>query len=164
MSEEGEKKQDEDFSISGDNFLFQMPGFPIRVGSSIAIFFAWIVFLIIWLFFVASDYNAFQNIAVILISIIVAIGLLAVLWVPWGLRYSSRLGQSAATMTKPKKIISASGVSGFAWLIFLIVWLFFYAGDYDIYQNLAIIIVSLLALGGINIAIWAVWGLRSCRK
>ena len=50
--------------------------------------------------------------------------------------------------------IAISIISVVGWLIFLISWLFFYAGGYDIYQNIAIFIVSLLILGGINGVTW----------
>ena len=50
-------------------------------------------------------------------------------------------------------------ITGFGWLIFLIVWLFFYAGDFDAYQNLAIFLISLLVLGAINVITWVPWGL-----
>jgi formate hydrogenlyase subunit 3/multisubunit Na+/H+ antiporter MnhD subunit len=45
-------------------------------------------------------------------------------------------------------------ISIVGWIIFLILWLFFYASNYDIYQNIAIIIVSLLILGGIKGVVW----------
>jgi hypothetical protein len=49
---------------------------------------------------------------------------------------------------------AVSIISIVGWIIFLIVWLFFYASNYDIYQNIAIIIVSLLILGGIKAVVW----------
>ena len=49
---------------------------------------------------------------------------------------------------------AVSIISIVGWIIFLIVWLFFYASNYDIYQNIAIIIVSLLILGGIKGVVW----------
>lgn len=56
--------------------------------------------------------------------------------------------------------ISLSIIAGVSWLIFLIVWLFFYASGFNIYQNIAIFIVSLLAVGGVMGASWAPWGMR----
>jgi len=56
--------------------------------------------------------------------------------------------------------ISLSIISGVGWLIFLIIWLFFYATDFNVYQNIAIIIVSILAIGGIMGATWAPWGIK----
>jgi hypothetical protein len=48
----------------------------------------------------------------------------------------------------------------FGWLIFLIIWLFFYADEFSVYQNLAIVIVSIMVLAGISTAAWASWGTR----
>ena len=56
--------------------------------------------------------------------------------------------------------VSLSIIVGVGWLVFLIVWLFFYAQAFSIYQNIAIFIVSLLVAGGIIGASWAPWGMR----
>jgi hypothetical protein len=45
------------------------------------------------------------------------------------------------------------GASVIAWLAFIIIWLFFYANDFTLYQNFAAILASLLVVGGIN---WAI--------
>ena len=60
--------------------------------------------------------------------------------------------------------VSLSIITGVGWLVFLILWLFFYAGGYNIYQNIAIFIVSLLIVGGVLGAAWAPWGMRHGRK
>jgi hypothetical protein len=60
--------------------------------------------------------------------------------------------------------ISLTIIVGVGWLIFLILWLFFYAADFNIYQNIAIFIVSILILGGIIGASWAPWGMRYGHK
>jgi hypothetical protein len=49
---------------------------------------------------------------------------------------------------------AVSIISIVGWIIFLILWLFFYASNYDIYQNIAIIIISLLILGLIKGIVW----------
>ena len=56
--------------------------------------------------------------------------------------------------------ISLSIIVGVGWLVFLILWLFFYADRYSIYQNIAIFIASVLIVGGILGAAWAPWGMR----
>ena len=56
--------------------------------------------------------------------------------------------------------ISLSIIMGVGWLVFLILWLFFYADRYSIYQNIAILIASILIVGGILGAAWAPWGMR----
>lgn len=56
--------------------------------------------------------------------------------------------------------ISLSIIMGVVWLVFLILWLFFYADIYTIYQNIAIFIASILIVGGVLGAAWAPWGMR----
>jgi len=56
--------------------------------------------------------------------------------------------------------VSLSIIMCVGWLIFLIIWLFFYASGFDVYQNIAIFLVSLLAVGGVLGAAWAPWGMK----
>jgi hypothetical protein len=141
-------------------------GFGWRVGASIFIIFAWLAFLIIWLFFYASDYGVFQNIAMLMVSIIVGIGLMAGLWASWGIRYAaSHPGAKEPGMCKKSRWSSrVSAVAGVGWLIFIVVWLFYYADGYTVYQNIAIFIASLLILGAISGSAYCVQWLRSWRK
>jgi len=145
--------------------ILKEKGFGWRVGASIFIVFAWLAFLIIWLFFYASEWDVFQNIAIFLVSIIVGIGLLAGIWASWGIRYASTHKKTEPSMKmKSKWSTIVSAVAGVGWLIFLVVWLFFYANDYSGYQNLAIFIASLLVLGAISGSAWLVHWMRSWMK
>jgi len=65
----------------------ETPGFTWRVSLSIIVFFGWAIFLILWLLFYAGDFNAYQNIAVILVTILVGIAILAASWASWGIKY-----------------------------------------------------------------------------
>ena len=56
--------------------------------------------------------------------------------------------------------IVASIVIPFALFIFWIIWFFFYAEDFNIYQNIAIFLVSILAVGGILGGTWSSWGIK----
>jgi hypothetical protein len=42
------------------------------------------------------------------------------------------------------------GLSAIAWLTFLVIWLFFYAGDFTFYENLGIFLASVLVVAGVN--------------
>ena len=141
--------------------FFRTPGFAWRVGLSILVVFGWLAFVIIWLFFYAGDYDVWQNIAVFLVSIIVGIGILAAAWASWGIKYASRFGGSSAKCGKPKGPWILNTVAGVGWLVFLVIWLFYYAGDYSGYQNLAIFITSLLVLGAVTGSVWVVRWIRS---
>ncbi len=56
--------------------------------------------------------------------------------------------------------IAVSIVTFFAAIIAVILWLFFYAGGYNAYQNLAIVVVVFLAFIAVMGATWASWGMR----
>ncbi|HZY47691.1 MAG TPA: hypothetical protein VFE96_07840 [Candidatus Bathyarchaeia archaeon] len=56
--------------------------------------------------------------------------------------------------------VSVSIVTSFGLLISLVVWLFFYAGGFSIYQNIAIFIVIIMAFVAVMGATWASWGMR----
>ena len=60
--------------------------------------------------------------------------------------------------------ISLSIITGIGWLVFLILWLFFYAAGFNLYHNIAIFIVSILVVGGILGASWTPWGMKYGKK
>lgn len=146
--------------------ILKEKGFGWRVGVSIFVVFGWLAFLIIWLFFYAGDHGVFQNIAVLLVSIIVGIGILAGTWASWGIRYaSSHRGMQEKHMHMKSRWSSiVSAIAGVGWLLFLVIWLFYYADSYSGYQNLAIFIASLMVLGAISGSAWFVHWMRSWRK
>jgi len=140
--------------------LFGTRGFGWRVALSILVVFGWVIFLIIWLFFYAGDFDVFQNIAIFIASVLAGIGILAATWASWGIRFAKTHGFETPKECRPSWPNWASGVAFVGWLIFLIIWLFYYAGDFTGYQNLAIFLLSLLVLAGIAGGAWALWGTR----
>ena len=48
----------------------------------------------------------------------------------------------------------------FGSMIAVIIWLFFYAGTFSVYQNIALVVVILLAFIAVMGATWAPWGIR----
>ena len=56
--------------------------------------------------------------------------------------------------------VSLSILVGVGWLVFLIVWLFFFAKKYAWEKNVAIFLVSLLFLIGILGVPWTYWALK----
>lgn len=60
--------------------------------------------------------------------------------------------------------VAVSVVAGIGWMIFLVIWLFFYWGNYSWEQNLAMILLSLFIVGGILGIPWATWGLKHPAK
>jgi hypothetical protein len=62
-------------------------GLTSRVVVSIIVFFGLLIFAIIYVAFFASSFNLFQQIAVILIALLVAIAILGAMWTSWGIKY-----------------------------------------------------------------------------
>jgi len=131
-----------------------------RVSLSIVIGVGWLIFLIIWLAFYAGDYNIYKNIAIVLISILVLIIILGGSWAAWGLKQIPKEGKEMMRKTGFKSRVIISIVIPLALMIFLIIWFYFYAENFNIYQNFAIFLVSILAVGGIMGAMWAPWGMK----
>jgi hypothetical protein len=138
--------------------VWMTPGFGWRVAVSILIAIGWLSFLILWLFFYAGSYDIFQNLAIMIVSVLVGIGLLGAMWAPWGMRMARKAGvEHPMHSHRPIVMTIISAVSGVGWLVFIIVWLFYSADDYSGYQNLAVLILSLLTVGIVNGGGWAVW-------
>ena len=97
-------------------------------------FIAWIAFTIVWLFFFAAGFGIFENIAVVFVAFLIIGALNALLWIP----------PYEGWRTK------TSAVSGVAWIIFLIIWIVFFAISYGFYENIGIGLASLLAVGLLN--------------
>lgn len=56
--------------------------------------------------------------------------------------------------------IAVSILTLFGSLIGIILWLFFYAGNFNVYQNIAIVVVILLSFIAVMGATWASWGMK----
>jgi hypothetical protein len=56
--------------------------------------------------------------------------------------------------------IALSIVTFFGAIIAVILWLFFYAGSYNVYQNIAVVVVIFLVFIAVMGAAWASWGMR----
>lgn len=60
--------------------------------------------------------------------------------------------------------VGASILTVFGATIALIIWLFFYAESFTVYQNIAIAVVGLLTFTAVMGAMWAPWGIRHSNK
>ena len=139
-----------------------------RVSLSIVMGVGWLAFVIIWLAFFAGDetygFSGYQNFAIILISILVVVMVLGGSWASWGIRYIPKEGKEMMKVAGFTSRIIASIIIPIALMIFLIIWFFFYADSFNFYQNIAIVLVSILAIGGILGATWASWGMKHEKK
>jgi hypothetical protein len=127
-------------------------GFGWRVSTSIITAVGWLSFFIIWLFFYADKFSIYQNIAAIIVSLLVFVGINGAVWATWAMRLAPK---EVMGHWRTKSIVAF--IIGAAWLIFLLVWLLVYADGFSIYQNIAVLIVSLIILGGINGVLWNRW-------
>jgi len=148
----------------GKNEEFEVKPKGWRVSLSIGVCIGWLIFVIVWLaFFAGSDtynFNPYQNFAIILVSILFAFMILGSSWASYGIKHIPKEGREMMRKTGFKSRVTASIIVPFALLIFWILWFFFYATNFDFYQNLAIFIVSILAVGGILGGLWAPWGMK----
>lgn len=74
--------------------------------------------------------------------------------------------------SKPKKEKNPMKTEGFGWrvsvsivsfivlLVFLVLWFFFQADAYTIYQNIAIVVAAILLFCGVMGGVWAPWGMK----
>ena len=120
----------------------------------------WLIFLIAWLAFYAFNYVWEQNIAIILLSILVMVLLLGGVWAAWGLRMIPREGKAMMKMMGFRWRVQTSIVIPVAAMIFLIVWFWYYAIPFTVWQNIAVLLITLLVVGGILGGIWARWGIK----
>ncbi|MFZ0924913.1 MAG: hypothetical protein WCE82_06435 [Halobacteriota archaeon] len=64
----------------------------------------------------------------------------------------------------PSLLLFASIATAFAWLLFVGLWLFFYASDFSIWQNIGTFVISLAVVAILETAIWVPWGLKHPNK
>ena len=58
------------------------------------------------------------------------------------------------------KRVYASVIVALGWLLFLALWLFYYATSFDIVQNIAVFLLSLVVTGAILTVLWVPWAMR----
>jgi peptidoglycan/LPS O-acetylase OafA/YrhL len=120
----------------------------------------WLIFIILWLAFYAGNYSWEKNFAIILLSILVIFLLLGGMWAIWGLRMMPKEGWEMFKIHGFRWRVLTSIIIPFVAMIFLIIWLWYYGTDYNVWQNIAVILVTLLVLGGIFGVMWSQWGTK----
>lgn len=76
-------------------------------------------------------------------------------------------GPSVATLIQPGEFVRGlrwkillSVVGPIAWLIFTLLYVGFWAAGYSLFQDVVVILVSILVLIGVFVTSWVVWGVR----
>ena len=66
-------------------------------------------------------------------------------------------------MNEPVKVMNrvyASIALGLGWLLFLALWLFYYATSFGIIQNIGVFLASLVVVGIIEVVMWVPWAMN----
>jgi hypothetical protein len=130
--------------------VMDIRGMGWRISASMMSGILWLISLIAWLFFAATDHSIWENLGVVLTSLLALVAINAAIWLPFGLRFGQKdEGERYWTLRG-----AASGTIGLGVAISLIAWLFLYADDFSIYQNLAVLLIVIVVAGGLNAVIW----------
>ncbi|TFG07333.1 hypothetical protein EU522_00825 [Candidatus Thorarchaeota archaeon] len=108
----------------------------MRVGVATVIFYGWLGFLILWLWSYAAPYTHYQNGAVVLISTL--IGFLLIM-----------ATVSSEIPSGPTHRWAGTGIA-IAWFVIMSLWLWFFAGAFELPQNLAVVLLITLVLGALG--------------
>ena len=146
-------------SDESHDMINETKGLAWKVSLSILVGVGWLVFLVVWLFFYAKKYAWEQNVAIFLMSLLILIGFLGVPWAYWALKKQTSGEKEMWKIKGFRWRVMVSIIVALGVIIFLIYWFWALAEPYDVYQNLAIFIVSFLIAGGILGAMWAPWGM-----
>ena len=108
-----------------------------RPSASLLAALSWSLFVVTWMWFYAELYTGYQNVTIVLTSVIFMVLLLGGLWIPWARRVGRHNGGTEIGML-------------LLWLAVLSIWFWFFADGFDLYQNLAVFLVSVLIFGGLG--------------
>lgn len=120
----------------------------------------WLIFVILWFAFYASNYSWEKNLAILLLSILVIFLLLGGMWAIWSLRMIPKEGWEIFKISGFRWRIISSIIVPLISIIFLIIWFWYLAEPYSVWQNIAVFIVILLIIGGTLGVIWAKWSMK----
>lgn len=73
---------------SKEKEMWKMKGFRWRVWVSIIAMVSIIIFLIYWFWAIAEPFDIYQNLAIFIVAFLIAGGLLAAMWAPWGMTHT----------------------------------------------------------------------------
>lgn len=59
--------------------------FGSRVAGTVAVGVGWLAFILLWLAFYGGNFDFWQDLAMFIVSVVVAIGIVAVIWIKWAL-------------------------------------------------------------------------------
>lgn len=116
----------------------------------------WAAFLFIWFYYFATGYSLFENFGIFALSGIILGGLQALLHAPW--RTMKSMGPGYGWR------VALSIVMGIGFVAFFILWFGFLGVGYTAYQNIAVLLISILIVAAVLGVAWAPWGIKYARK
>jgi hypothetical protein len=132
-----------------------------RSSISIIIGVGWLIFVILWFAFFATDYPWEKNLSILLLSILIVFLLLGGMWAIWSLRMIPKPGWEMLKFFGFRWHILISIALPFAAMIFLIIWFWYFAEPYSVWQNIAVLLVTILVMGGLLGVLWSRWSMKS---
>jgi len=142
----------------GESFEPEIPSSGKAV-ATIIIGSGWLVFVLLFLAFCTGDFSFFQNVAILLVSVVAVTAVLGLLWVRWGLRQTR-----AAGIQMPIWRSVATVIAFLVWLVLVLYFLAFYTGGFSFFQNIAILLVSIIVLAGVMASLWVGWSFRQAER
>ena len=116
----------------------------------------WLIFVIAWLAFFASNIQPYEkNIAIILLSLLTVFVLLGGVWAIWAIRMIPGEGRQMMNILGFKSRMTITIILPFAAIAFLVYYFWFY--DFTIWQHIAIILIIALAIGLLLGGVWSSW-------
>ena len=134
--------------------------FGLKTSLSIIGGVGWLIFIILWFAFYATNYSWEKNLSIFLLSILVIFLLIGGMWAIWSLRMIPKPGWEILKISGFKWRIITSIIIPLGAMIFLIIWFWYYAEPFSVWQNIAILLVTLLILGGLLGIIWTRWSMQ----
>jgi hypothetical protein len=136
-----------------------IPGVRWRTYLSIFSSLSWLAFVALWVLLYGNEYTTYQNIAVVIISLVVLVVVVGLSWMTWAWKHDEHKMRSIG-IGGMRHRISLSTVVLFGLVIVLIYWLFYYADGYNVCQNLGFILLLFVILAAIMTPVWMGWGMR----
>jgi len=133
---------------------------PLKAGFSGAVGIGWLVFVILFLAFFTDGFKTNEEVAIVILSLLVVALLLGGLWAFWSLKLMSKKDWEVFKIKGFKWRIAVSIVYPLAALTFLVYAFWSLWMGFSFWQYVAIIIVVLLISGGILGALWASWSMK----
>jgi protein-S-isoprenylcysteine O-methyltransferase Ste14 len=84
----------ESTSSSEQTTMKKPEGLGWRISVSIVTFFGFLTSIILWFFFYAENFNVYQNIAIVVVMLLVFVAIMGATWAPWGMKQSERWDHS----------------------------------------------------------------------